>query len=343
MKAARLHEYGKPLQIDEVDIPKVSGQSVLVKVAGAGVCHSDVHFIKGEWKDSLPVKLPLTVGHETAGYVEEVGDLVEGLSKGDPVAVFGGWGCGTCPNCKSGDEQLCDLPRWPGISQSNGGYAEYIHVPSHRFLARADGLNPRDIAPLTDAGLTPYRAVKKVRHLLNPGSFALLVGVGGLGSYGIQYLKLLSPAEVIAIVNSKDKANLAYEMGADHVINNTEEDVTAKIQDITDSKGVDVSLDIVCSSQTIETAANSLRKKGTLVLVGLMGKSFQLPIMRSVVNEHSVIGSLWGNYNELCEVLALARQKRLKMPIQLFKLGEANHVLEKLQAGKIAGRGVLVP
>lgn len=140
------------------------------------------------------------------------------------------WGCGICPACKDGDEQLCSMPRWPGLSQNDGGYAEYIHVPSYRFLVKADGLDPKNIAPLTDAGLTPYRAVKKVRHLLNPDTYTLLFGVGGLGCYAIQYLKLFSPTNVIAVVRSEDKANLAKKMGSDFVINSRTNNVIAEVK-----------------------------------------------------------------------------------------------------------------
>ena len=343
LKAARLHQYGNPLQIDKIDTPRPKGESVLVKVGGAGVCHSDIHFMKGEWEKTLDVKLPLTVGHETAGYVEDMGESVQGFSKGDPVAIFGGWGCGICQSCKGGDEQLCFSPRWPGLSRFDGGYAEYIHVPSYRFLVKADGLDPKDIAPLTDAGLTPYRAVKKIRHLLNPDSFALTIGVGGLGCYAIQYLKLLSPASVITIVRNKKKANLAKEMGADHIINSSEEDVSKRLKEITSSKGVDVVIDIVCSNDTLTTSVAALRKQGTIVLVGLMGRTFELPIMQSVINEYSVVGSLWGNYNELREVVDLDKRGKIKKSIEFFRLDDVGKAIEKLETGNILGRAVLMP
>ena len=343
MKAARLHEYNKSLQLDEVDLPKPRGEEVIVKVGAAGICHSDIHFMHGEWRDALPVKLPLTIGHETAGYVEEVGESVRGLGKGDVVAVFGGWGCGVCQACKGGDEQLCISPGWPGLSQNDGGYAEYMHVPSYRFLVKAKGLDPKYVAPLTDAGLTPYRAIKKVRHLLNPNSFVLLFGAGGLGSYAIQYLKLLTPAKIITIERSEAKTRLAKEMGSDHVINSREEDVASSIKKITESGGIDVVLDIVASKETLDIGIASLRKRGTLVLVGLMGSSFNIPIVQSVINEYSVIGSLWGNYNELAEVISLASTKKLKTPITQFRLNEVNKAIESLETGKTQGRSILVP
>lgn len=343
MNAVRLHDYGKPLRLDNVDLPKPKGEQVIIRVGAAGVCHSDIHFMSGEWRSKLPVRLPLTVGHETAGSVEELGESVEGLERGDTVAVFGGWGCGICQACKSGDEQLCISPTWPGLSKYDGGYAEYMLVPSYRFLVKANGLDPKYVAPLTDAGLTPYRAIKKVRHMLNPGIFTLLFGAGGLGCYAIQYLKLLSPTSVITVVRSKDKGNLAKDMGSDHVINSNEEEVISSIMKITGNRGADVVLDIVSSKETMDLGISSLNKRAALVLVGLMGLSINVPVMGSVLNEYSVTGSLWGNYNELCEVISLSRKIRLKTPIVKFKLSDADKAIQSLSEGRVQGRAILVP
>ena len=202
MSSARIHNYQEPLAIDNTSKPKVYGEEILVRVGGAGLCHSDLHLINGEWKDVIPLKLPKTPGHEIAGWIEEVGDSVPEsaqMKEGDLVAVFGGWGCGICIYCKSGDEQLCNFPRWPGLSDYDGGYSEYIMVPTYRFLIKVDkqlttnsyNIRPEELAPLTDAGLTPYRAIKKIRHLLGPGKSIAIFGIGGLGSYAIQYAKIL--------------------------------------------------------------------------------------------------------------------------------------------------------
>lgn len=343
MKAARLHEYGKPLRIDDIEVPTPKGDQVLVKVGGAGVCHSDVHFASGEWKEYLPAKLPITIGDETAGTVADLGPSAKEFEKGDTVAVFGGWGCGFCKYCKSGNEQLCTRPTFPGLSQYNGGYAEYILVPSYKFLINADGLDPKEIAPLTDAGLTPYRAVGKVKHKLGPGTFAMVIGVGGLGSYAIQYLKLLTQTSVISIVRNKEKEELAKKMGSDYVINSSGEDVGKKIQSLTSNAGIDASIDLVSSDDSIRLATSNLARGGTVVAVGLMGKSACFPVTEGVLNEFSVVGSLWGNYNELREVIELAKMKKLKSAITPYKLEEADRVLNLLNSGKISGRAVLVP
>ena len=186
MLSARIHEYQKPLIVENVSRPSIKGEAVLVKVGGAGLCHSDLHLISGEWKNALPLSLPKTPGHEVAGWVEEVGESVpKGLfERGDLVAVFGGWGCGVCTVCKSGDEQMCALAQWPGLSNYDGGYSQYLSVPSYRFLIKVGNnmkLGPHEIAPLTDAGLTPYRAIRRFRHLLVPGTAVAVVGIGGIG------------------------------------------------------------------------------------------------------------------------------------------------------------------
>lgn len=210
-------------------------------------------------------------------------------------------------------------PNWPGVI-SEGSYAEYIYVPSYRFLVKAEGLDPKEVAPLTDAGLTPYRAVKKVRHLLNPDSYALVIGSGGLACYAIQYLKLLSPANVVTVVRNEDKVKLTKEMGSDFVINSSSSDIVSETKKITSQKGIDVAIDFVASNDTLTAALSTLKRFGSLVLVGLMGKFFNLPTIESVLGEFNIIGSLWGNYNELREVIGLAETNKLKTPIRPYRL-----------------------
>lgn len=171
----------------------------------------------------------------------------------------------------------------------------------------------------------------------------MVLGVGGLGSYAIQYLKLLTSASVIAIVRNDEKQNLAREMGADFVINSRTEDVNRRVRELTSNKGIDVSIDLVSSEETVQTAASSLAKGGAIVLVGLIGKSISFPVTETVLNEFSLMGSLWGNYTELKEVIELAKMKKIKSPVTYYKLEEANKVLEMLTKGRINGRAVLVP
>ncbi len=349
--SARIHKYQSPLMIDQVAKPVLTnGEQVLLKVGAAGLCHSDLHLINGEWKNLIPIPMPLTPGHEVAGWVEEIGDSVpKGLiKKGDLVAVFGGWGCGVCVQCKAGEEQLCHSPRWPGLSSFDGGFADNILVPSYRYLISVPtrhGLNPEELAPLTDAGLTPYRAIKKVMHTLAPGTNVAVIGIGGLGSYAIQYVKLLAPnSNAIAVDINDNKLELAERLGANYTLNlRKSQDIKSEVYRITEGKGISAIIDCVGTEKTIRDSAKMLAKGGILVIVGLLGSEITLPLAQSVINEYQVQCSLWGNYNELSEVIELAKRHKIKHNIQRFKLSEINDAIELLKKGQISGRGVVIP
>lgn len=345
MLSARIREYQKPLAVEQIARPRARGDEVIIKVGAAGLCHSDLHLIAGEWKDSIPLRLPIVPGHEIAGYVEELGDAVPKgtFEAGDLVAVSGGWGCGVCHVCKLGDEQACPKAKWPGISQ-DGGFAQYVSIPSYKFLIKADGsLSAEELAPLTDAGLTPYRAIRKFRHLLLPGTSVAVVGIGGLGSYGVQYARLFGPAStVIAIDRSEKKLDLAKRFGADRGFT-ISDNLRAQVMEATGGRGVDLVLDCAGAENTISASAGLLAKGGVLAIVGLFGSTIKVPLMPTVINENTISGSLWGNYNELAEVIDLARQGKVKHSLTSFKLENINGAIEKLKAGEIAGRAVITP
>ena len=348
--AARIHKYGSPLEVDDIRKPSISSpEEVVVKVGAAGLCHSDLHLINGDWQKSLPINLPKTPGHEIAGWVEETGTSVpESIKKGDLVVVFGGWGCGFCSYCKRGDEQMCQAARWLGLSEYDGGFSEYLLVPSYRFLIRVDEqthLKPEELAPLTDAGLTPYRAIKKVRHILGPNRSVAIMGIGGLGFYATQYARILgSGASVVALDRSDEKLEMAKEVGgADFTLNTTESEVRSKVDKITNGEGVDVVLDTVGLESTINLAVDILNKNGAIVIVGLFGKEITTPLFQTVIREYQVYGSLWGNYNELREVIELAKKGKIKHQVHKFPLSKVNEAIDLLRAGRIEGRAVIIP
>lgn len=351
ISAARIHNYGSPLVLEDIHKPTVSSpEEVLVRVGAAGLCHSDLHLINGDWKRSLPLNLPKTPGHEICGWVEETGSLVpeQGVRKGDLVAVFGGWGCGLCVYCKRGDEQMCIAPTWPGLSQYDGGFAEYLLVPSYRFLVKIgkeSTLSPEEVAPLTDAGLTPYRAIKKVRHLLVPGKNIAIIGIGGLGSYALQYAKMLgSGANVVALDRRDDKLQLATDLGVDSIISIEKSvDISGLVKSTTRGNGFDVVLDTVGTESTLSVAIRMLNRGGALAVIGLFGQKILLPLFETVIKEYQVYGSLWGNYNELREVLELAKKGLIKHHVQKFSLSKVNDAIELLRDGNILGRAVIVP
>jgi len=342
MKAARLHAYGQSLVIDDVPTPSPDRGQVLIKIEGAGFCHSDIHVIDGEIR-VLP-RLPLTLGHENAGRVVALGAGVQTVHEGDSVAVYGGWGCGICSMCVTGHEQLCETPQWVGLSDHDGGYAEYLLVPHERYLVKLHGLKPADAAPLTDAALTPYRAIRKALPFLEADHHVLLIGVGGLGQYGLKFLRLLSGCPIIAVDVSDDKLARARELGADVVLNAHIENLVAHIKELTGGHGVSAAFDFVGSDATLSLAIASTRSLGKVTQVGLAGGAARLKVLENSAFEVQFEATLWGTIKELREVLALAESGRLSpIPLEFESLDRINDVYARMKKGQIAGRAVIRP
>ena len=207
-------------------------------------------------------------------------------------------------------------------------------------------IKTEELAALTDAGLTPYRAIKKIRHLLEPGTNVAIVGAGGgLGSYGIQYAKIFGAgSNVIAIDVNDTKLELAERFGADYIINaKIQQKIRRDVLQITGGKGVNVVVDCVGTEETIRNSVGILSKGGVLVMIGLFGGQINMPLISAVINEYQVICSLWGNYNELREVIELAKHQKIKHSIHSFPLTEINKAIDSLRAGNMEGRAVIVP
>jgi alcohol dehydrogenase, propanol-preferring len=231
----------------------------------------------------------------------------------------------------------------------DGGYSEYVVVPSYRYLVKVDkesGLRPADLAPLTDAGLTPYRAIKKVRHLLGPAKSIAVIGLGGLGFYGMQYAKIQAQGSVVIGIDRNEKRvqDIRNAKLLDHLlsISSNSPDIREQVTKIT-GKGVDVVIDCVGAENTIIDAFRMLNKGGTFVVVGMFGNEVRIPLVQAIVSEYQVHFSLWGNYNELCEVIELAKQGKISHNIQEFALTEINNVIDMLRNGQIKGRAVIAP
>lgn len=337
MKAQRLESSGTPLVLREIATPSPGPGEVLVRIAAAGVCHSDLHLRDGHFP---PFRIPLTLGHENAGWVAELGEGVAGIKVGEPVVVYGGWGCGLCKYCLGGAEQLCDKARWSGLGP-DGGFAEYMLVPHARHLIPAGDLDLGEAAALTDAGLTPYRAVKKAVSRLVPGSTALIIGFGGLGQYGLQYLKLLTSSRVIVVESSASKRELAKSLGADVVLDGTSEHLQEEVRAAA-SGSVTAALDFVGIDATLQLAASTLARQGLLVVLGLGGGVLPYSML-DVASEIEITGSDWGSRNDLAEVVALAQGGALTTSVRRFRLSQANEVLDMLGRGEIEGRAILIP
>ncbi len=343
MKAAVVREFGKPLTIDEVPVPEPGPGQVLLKIGGAGACHSDLHILEAPPKPG-PARAPFTLGHENAGWVEKMGPGATGFTKGDPVIVYGPWGCGLCMNCRVGKENYCqnlgDIR--PGGLGVNGGMAPYFLVPSTRFLIPLGTLDPREAAPLSDAALTSYHAVKRSLHLLGPGSTTVVIGAGGLGQMAIQVLRALSGATtVIAVDTAADKLEIAKRMGADEALLSGDAAVT-RIKDITRGLGAELVLDMVGVKPTLAMAAQLARVLGHLTIVGL--GSGAVPVnFHGPAKECSVAAPYWGYIPELMEVVSLAQTGKIKMLVEHFPIEKASEAYHLLHDGKIQGRAVITP
>ncbi|MER5327194.1 NAD(P)-dependent alcohol dehydrogenase [Streptosporangium roseum] len=341
MRAFQLVHAQKPPELREVPVPDPGPGQVLVKVGGAGACHSDLHLMEAP-AERLP-KLPFTIGHENAGWVEKLGPGATGFAPGDPVMVYGPWGCGLCANCREGKENYCQKTGGlgGGLGGHDGGMAEYLLVPASRFLIPLGTLDPREAAPLSDAGLTSYHAVKRSLDLLGPGSTAVVIGAGGLGQMAIQMLRALSAAAVVAVDTSADKLTTAKRLGADEGLLSGEEAVT-RIKDMTRGQGAELVLDMVGVDPTLRMAAQVARVLGHLTIVGLGGGA--LPVdFSSPPHECSVASPYWGSIPELMEVITLAQQQKIKMLVEGFPLERAGEAYQLLHDGKIQGRAVVTP
>lgn len=351
MLAARMYGYNQPLVLEEVPTPEVAADEVLVRVEAAGMCRTDVQMIDGYFKENLQLPFPAIPGHEIAGSVEQVGDAVPrsaNLSNGDQVVVVGGWGDGTCRACRVGDEQICAHGKWPGFSEI-GGYSEFVPVP-YKYLIRVDrkyGLKAEELAPLTDAGLTPYRGIKKLRQagVVGPDRVVAVIGVGGLGTYAVQYAKLLSSgATVVAFARSDEKLAVAKEDGADHVINTRGKsiaDIRAELLKATGRGEIDAAIDCVGAEESIRMGFGLLATAGAYVSVGLVGTRINIPLFPFVAREYTYHGSFWGNYSDLNEVVALAQAGKIRHSLKRIRLEDVNETLEMLRAGDIVGRAVV--
>ena len=345
MRALRMTQWRREPELVDVDQPHAGPGQVVVKVGGAGACHSDVHIIHGP---GAPWPLPFTLGHENAGWVHEVGAGVTSVEPGQPVAVHWPWGCGGCSRCQAGGDNYCEGPSAaPGAAGGgglgrDGGMAEYLLVPYARHLvALPEGLSPIEAAPLTDAGLTPYHAVRRSLPKLTPVSTAVVIGVGGLGHMAVQILKALSAARVVAI-DTKDAAlELARSFGADVVLP-AGRGVAGEVKRVTGGRGAELVLDCVGTEATLATAASCARTLGDLTLVGVGGGTlpfgfFNLPL------EVSLQSVYWGSRPELVEVLELAARGLLRAQVTTYRLDEALDAYRALAVGTISGRAVVVP
>jgi propanol-preferring alcohol dehydrogenase len=348
VRAVQMVQWQSDPEIREVPEPGAGPGQVVIAVGGAGACHSDLHVLHDYPEGVVPYELPFTLGHENAGWVQELGPGVRGLEVGQPVAVYGPWGCGRCSRCMAGVEIYCEDPANAFVAGGggglgmDGGFAPYMLVPDARFiLPLPDGLEPVKAAPLTDAALTPYHAVKRSLPKLVPGSHTVVIGVGGLGHLGVQILKALSPTTVIADDVKDDALELARSCGADVTIRSGD-DVADEVREATGGRGADLVLDFVVAEPTLKLGQQVVRILGDLTIVG--AGSATTPVgFYTQPYEASVQSICWGSRPELAEVLRLAARGLVSPEITTFALDDAMDAYRQMQDGSLRGRAVIVP
>lgn len=334
MRAAVVHDFAKPLSIDEVAIPSVGPGQVLVKVAASGVCHTDLHAARGDW----PVKptLPFTPGHEGVGTIAAIGAGVKSVKEGDRVGVP--WlhhACGHCKSCITGWETLCrSEPQYTGYTV-NGGFADYVLADPAYVGHLPDSLGFEPAAPVLCAGVTVYKGLKETDA--RPGQTVVISGIGGLGHMAVQYAKAMG-LHVIAVDIADDKLDLARSLGADMIINAATSDAVAEVQKGGGAEGVLVT---AVSNSAFAQGVGMLAPGGTMSLVGLPPGDFPLPIFDVVLNRKTIRGSIVGTRADLEEALAFAAEGKAVPHYTTERLDDINSILDRLEHGKVDGRIVM--
>ncbi|QDQ90498.1 NAD(P)-dependent alcohol dehydrogenase [Rhodococcus sp. WB9] len=342
MRAVRMTAWGEPAQVQRVRVPEPRRAELLIGVRAAGLCRSDLHVMDAP-AGAFDYPLPFTLGHEVAGTVVAAGPDADGSWIGESVVVHGVWSCGECRNCRRGRENYCHElrpradGRRPAIGNGlghDGGLADAMIVPSERFVVRTRGLAPESAAPLADAALTAYHAIRTNRDLVDSHSVAVVVGVGGLGHLAVQILRALGAGTIIAVDPRADSRDLARQLGADRAV--------PEVADVATSDA-DVVFDFVGSPATMDSAARLLGPGGRLVTVGSGGGRLTVGKDLGLPNGWQVSAPFWGTRADLEAVVDLAQRGLLSVESTAYRLDDAVDVYDRLRRGAIHGRAVLVP
>lgn len=345
MMAAVLEKYKQDLTYKEVPKPViVEPDDIIVRIAGTGICKTDIHELEGFRTDRT--SLPLILGHENVGFIDDFGNGVSGFSRGKPVALYSWITCGYCDNCRKGNDVFCTGKHYqPGI-EVDGGYAEFIKTKVRALVPLPEKLSIEELshmAPLSDAGITAYHAIKKLKHLYEVGSSAVVIGAGGgLGHIAVQMLKTMTMSTVIAVDSSEKGVKLAEELGVDHGIVAGPDGGVKEVLSVTNGKGADVVFDFVGDGEATNNALKMTKKQGTLSIIG-NGGNFTESTHDMIIREINIVGNLTGTYLELKEVLDLYLDGKFKIVGPKYKLNQVNMAIADLMSGRIQGRAYMVP
>jgi NAD+-dependent secondary alcohol dehydrogenase Adh1 len=347
MRAARLYRYDATfagpayLKLESVPDPKiVDADDVIVRIGGAGLCRTDLHIIEGIWQNKVGTQLPYIPGHENAGWIHEVGPHVRHFKQGDAVIVHPLITDGACRACRRGNDMHCENGAFPGITR-DGGFAQYLQVKERNLVRLPATVEPKQIAPHADAGLTAYHAANKAAKILEPGDSAVLIGFGGLGHIAYQVLRAKSAARIIVVDRSKLALSLAEELGATHLIESGD-NVVRDVLQLTGGKGAEAVLDFVGEGGSIDQGLAMTRNAGSYYVIGY-GGTIQIPAIDVIFSEKNIIGNLVGTFADLTELMTLAGEGRVRLATAFYPLEEINQAIADLHHGRIKGRAVLIP
>lgn len=345
MPAYRILEWERPPELVAAPVPTPGPGQVRIKVAGNGLCHSDIGMahMPGALAEPIGWRVPFTLGHEIAGHVDALGAGVDGVKEGDAVALVSPASCGTCRYCQRGLEGACirgGAGRGYGL---DGGLATYVLARADRDLIALGTLDPLVAGPLTDAGATAYHAVRRVLPRLVPGSTAVVLGAGGLGSFAIQFFRALSPARVIAVERSEARRQVALDYGAHDTIDGVDAHTPEAVRAATDGFGAEAVLDFVGIDESIGAGLASVAVAGAYGLVGAAGGTFKGPWYGGFPKEADVFNFQSSGLADVREVFALAREGRIRSEVDVFPLDRVTDGYAAMEAGTLRGRAVVTP
>jgi len=339
--------YGQPLRETLAERPAARGTEVLIRVTCCGVCHSDLHVQDGYFAlggdrrldISKDRALPFTLGHEIAGVIEAAGENADGVVLGREVAVYPWIGCGACPACRAGEENMCSAHHHLGVAV-DGGFATYVLVPHPRYLIDHAPLPATFAGPLMCSGLTAYAALKRLGSRAERGP-VLLVGLGGVGMMGLALARaLFEQAPLVADVDAQ-KRQAALAAGAAQAFDPADPQARKAVMAATGG-GLFAVCDFVGSDKSLQFSSGILTRGGKVVVSGLLGGSFSIPAAMIAIKAITIEGTLTGTLAQAREVIALARAGKIApIPTQARPLAEAQAALEDLRAGRVVGRTVL--
>lgn len=344
MPAYRIEGWNQAPRIVEVPVPRPGPAQVLVKVAGNGLCHSDLAMarIPAELGRALGWEVPFTLGHEVAGWVDDLGKGVAGVAVGTAVALVSPASCGACGACLRGQDHVCPHGRAGRGYGRDGGLAAYV-LAGTRDLIPLGALDPVTAGPLTDAGATSYHAVKRVLPKLVPGSTAVVMGVGGLGGFAVQLLAALSPARIVAVDTNPSRLDHARTLGAHEVRSGIDDATTTALADLTGGEGAEAVLDFVGSDATIGVGLAAVRPAGAFALVGAGGGTFAKPWFGGLPRDADVFTFQGSSIVDAHEVVALAGAGRIRTDADVFAFEQVAEAYQALAAGTLRGRAVVTP